>query len=328
MLLCRLGMEVYMHISPIDPITPAWDHMVRILFKPFAFKKWLALGFCAFLAQCNEQSASQGGNFWSQPGNANSIGNVRDWINSNFDLFITLLIVGVLVVVAIGLLTTWLSSRGKFMLLDGIVKNRGAVIEPWKQYKTEGNSLFFFTVFLSIALIIIFGVICGITALIALPDIQNDTLTGAAITAFVIGGLLLLLYMIACVAISYFMNALMIPTMYLKRVRAIEGWKIAWNQLLKGHVGSAILFFLMMFVLGIAAGIVGMLAICATCCIGALPYISSVLLLPITVFFACYVICYIQQFGSDWVFFKNMCPFCNYEMEGLEEGHTCPECGK
>ncbi len=120
----------------------------------------------------------------------------------------------------------------------------------------------------------------------------------------------------------------MVPTMYLKRVRAIEGWKIAWNQLLKGHVGSFILLILMMILLGIGAGVVATLAICATCCVGALPYISSVLLLPITVFFVCYALCYIQQFGGDWTFFKNMCGFCHYNMEGLEEGHACPECGK
>jgi hypothetical protein len=88
------------------------------------------------------------------------------------------------------------------------------------------------------------------------------------------------------------------------------------------------LLFLMMALLAIGANTIGMYAICATCCIGALPYVSSVLFLPITVFFTCYALCYIQQFGNDWAFFKNMCRHCNYDMEGLEEGHTCPECGK
>ena len=55
-------MEKHRKISVIDPITPAWNHVVRILFKPFEFKKWLALGFCAFLAQCSEGGGSGGGN--------------------------------------------------------------------------------------------------------------------------------------------------------------------------------------------------------------------------------------------------------------------------
>ena len=318
-----------MNISATDPITPAWNHMVRILFKPFAFKKWLALGFCAFLAQCTEQSGGNGSNFWSNPaGTNNGFDEGKAWIESNFDLFITIAVSGIVLFILIGLLITWISSRGKFMLIDGIVKNRGAISEPWTEYKTEGNSLFLFSVVLGIVLLFCLLLIGGLSAIIALPDLQSQTFSGSGVTAIIVGGFLLFFYILVCIAISFFMKVLMIPTMYLKRVRAIEGWKIAWNQLLKGHVGSAILFFLMMLVLGIAAGMAGLLAICATCCIGALPYVSSVLLLPITVFFACYAICYIQQFGEEWKFFANMCRFCNYDLKGLEEGHTCPECGK
>ena len=317
-----------MHISAVDPITPAWNHMVRILFKPFAFKKWLALGFCAFLAQCGEQSGSNGSQIWSQPGGSTRFDEGKAWIETNFDLFITILVSSVVVLILLSLLVTWISSRGKFMLLDGIVKNRGAIKEPWSEYKTEGNSLFLFSVVIGFTLLLGLACIGGVSALIALPDIQSETFSGAGVAAIVVGGSLMLLFILACIAFSAFVKILMVPTMYLKRVRAIEGWKIAWNQLLKGHVGSFILLILMMFLLGLGAGVVAMFAICATCCIGALTYISSVVLLPITVFFVCYALCYIQQFGSEWTFFKNMCRFCNYELEGLEEGHICPECGK
>jgi len=321
-------MDSNQHISPIDPISPAWNHMVRILFKPFAFKKWLALGFCAFLAQCGEQSGSNGSQIWSQPGGSTRFDEGKAWIETNFDLFITILVSSVVVLILLSLLVTWISSRGKFMLLDGIVKNRGAIKEPWSEYKTEGNSLFLFSVVIGFTLLLGLACIGGVSALIALPDIQSETFSGAGVAAIVVGGSLMLLFILACIAFSAFVKILMVPTMYLKRVRAIEGWKIAWNQLLKGHVGSFILLILMMFLLGLGAGVVAMFAICATCCIGALPYISSVVLLPITVFFVCYALCYIQQFGSEWTFFKNMCRFCNYELEGLEEGHICPECGK
>jgi len=316
-----------MNISVTDPITPAWNHMVRILFKPFAFKKWLALGFCAFLAQCGEQSGGSGSNLWTRPPGS-SMDEGKAWVESNFDLFITLVVTGIVLFILLGLLITWISSRGKFMLLDGIVKNRGAVHEPWTEYKTEGNSLFLFSIVLGALLLFCFSIIGGISALIALPDIQSETFSGAGIAAIVVGGLLLFFYILVCIALSFFMSVFMVPTMYLKRVKAIEAWKTAWSELCKGHFGSAILLFLMMVVLGIASGTVGMFAICATCCLAALPYVSSVVLLPITVFFACYALCYIQQFGSEWTFFKNYCRFCSYELQGLEEGHTCPECGK
>ena len=301
--------------------------MVRILFKPFAFKKWLALGFCAFLAQCGEQGGNGFNSFPNQSG-GNSFEQSKAWVESNFDLFITLLVSGVVLVVLLALFITWISSRGKFMLLDGIVKNRGAVKEPWAEYKTEGNSLFLFSVVLGIVLLFCFVLIGGVSAIIALPDLQSQTFSGSGVTAIIVGGLLLFFYILICIAISFFMKVLMIPTMYVKRVRAVEAWRISWNELFIGHIGSSLLLFLMMVLLGIAAASAVMFAICATCCVGALPYISSVLFLPITVFFVCYALCYIQQFGSEWTFFKNYCRFCTYEMQGLQEGHACPECGK
>ena len=316
-----------MNISAIDPITSAWNHMVRILFKPFEIKKWFVLGFCAFLAQCGESGGS-GGSGWPNSNSTTSFDEGKAWVEANFSLVLTILISGIILAILIGLLVSWLSSRGKFMLLDGIVKNRGAIKEPWSEYKTEGNSLFLFSIVIGLLFLLTFSLIAGISVLIAMPDIQSETFGGAGITAIVVGGSLMLLFGLTGIALSAFVKILMVPTMYLKRVRAIEGWKIAWNQLLKGHLGSFILLILMMFLLGLGAGVVAMFALCATCCIGALPYISSVLLLPITVFFVCYALCYIQQFGGDWTFFKNICRFCHYNMEGLEEGHSCPECGK
>jgi hypothetical protein len=316
-----------MKISVIDPITPAWNHMVRILFKPFAFTKWLALGFCAFLAQCGEQGGT-GFNSFSNQNPANSFEQGKVWIDANFGIFLAILVTGIVFIILVSLLITWLSSRGTFMLLDGIVKNRGAIKEPWNEYKTEGNSLFLFSVVVCLAGLFGLALIGGLATLIAIPDIQNETFGASAITAIVVGGVLLVLYILACIALSFIIKVLMIPTMYVKRVRAIEGWKLAWSQLFKGHVGSSILLLLMMFLLAIGTNTVAMFAICATCCIAALPYVSSVVLLPITVFFVCYALCYIQQFGDEWTFFKSMCRYCNYDLEGLDEGSTCPECGK
>jgi hypothetical protein len=317
-----------MNISAINPITPAWNHMVRILFKPFAFKKWLALGFCAFLAQCGEQGGN-GGNFWSNSNNNPSgFDDGRLWIENNIGLFISIVAGGILLFLILGLLIAWISSRGKFMLLDGIVKNRGAIKEPWAEYKTEGNSLFLFSIVVGLVCFVIFLLIAGISVLIAMPDIQSETFGSAGISAIVLGGSLMLLFMLTAIALSAFIKILMVPTMYLKRVRAIDGWKMAWNQLLKGHVGSFMLLVLIMSLLVIGAGTAAIYAICATCGIALLPYVSSVVFLPITVFFVCYALCYIQQFGIDWKFFKAICGKCSYNMQGLPEGTVCPECGQ
>ena len=39
-----------MNIYYINPLTTAWDKMIKSLFKPFDLKKWLVVGFTSFLA--------------------------------------------------------------------------------------------------------------------------------------------------------------------------------------------------------------------------------------------------------------------------------------
>ena len=318
-------MEKHKKISVIDPITPAWNHMVRILFKPFEFKKWLTLGFCAFLSQCSEGGGSGFSNF---PTTGNTFPGMYGWIENNFSTFITIACLALFAILALIFFVVWISSRGKFMLIDGIVKNRGAISEPWNEYKREGNSLCLFSFGVMLLYIIVFVVLGASSFAIAIPDVQRQEFTGFGIAAIVVGSIFLLLYILASVFVAFFIKIFVIPTMYIKRISAMEAWKIAWVELHQPNRWSSVLLLLMVLLLSLGAGSTAMFAICATCCIGALPYVSSVLLLPIAVFFTCYSLCYIQQFGAEWTFFRNMCRFCSYDMQGLEEGHSCPECGK
>ena len=318
-------MDSQKNISVTDPITPAWNYMVRILFKPFSLKKWLALGFCAFLAQCGEQ-AGNGSNASNTPGNTNW-NQTSDWIDANFAFFITMASIALVLMFCIILFITWISSRGKFMLLDGILKNHGAIREPWKEFKTLANSLFFLSVGIEFLAIFCITIIGGLGVLIALPDINDHVFTSYGLVAIIITAILLLLFIVACIVVTFFMQIFLVPTMYLKRIRAIKAWKIAWSQFYVEHTWSSFLLILMMILLGLGAGTVAMLAMCATCCIAGLPYVSSVVLLPITVFFVCYALMYIQQFGEGWIFFKGLCSKCNYDLQGLENTVDCPECG-
>ena len=208
-----------------------------------------------------------------------------------------------LIFLAICLLVTWISSRGRFMFLDGIVKNRGAVKEPWTEYRREGNSLFLFRILLGLIALLGFAIAAGIPFVIALHDIQTGVFDTGAILAIITAALLFIPYILVCIAVSFMVDAFVVPTMYLRRVRAFEGWRIAWRELVRQHMGAALLLFLMLLILGIGVGVVVVLATCLTCCITAIPYVGTVLLLPIPVFFASYVLEYIQQFGDDWQFY-------------------------
>lgn len=308
--------------------------MVRILFKPFDIKKWFALGFCAFLAQCGEGGGGGNyGNFNNQNSASGSefregVNNAETWINSNWELFLGIVIGSVLCILIINLLVLWISSRGKFMLLDGIVKNRAAVVEPWNEFKTQANSLCIFRFMLSIIGMLCVALTIGLPAYLAYPDFQADTWGDGATNALVALVCLGIPFAIVGTAIAFFLSGFVVPTMYLRRVSVMEGWRLAWGHLCKGHLGSAFLLFLLLVLLGIGVGIIAIAVTCATCCLAGLPYISSVVFLPVTVFFTCVFLVYIEQFGNEWKFFKSMCGSCGYDMRGLPDDIDCPECGK
>ena len=87
---------------------------------------------------------------------------------------------------------------------------------------------------------------------------------------------------------------------------------------------------LMMFLFAIAAGTIAMAVTCLTCCITAIPYIGTVILLPIPIFFWAYILEYIQQYGDDWTFFPpaGNCRACGYDLAENPSAERCPECGQ
>ncbi|MEY2579862.1 MAG: hypothetical protein QOI49_2686, partial [Verrucomicrobiota bacterium] len=52
--------------------------------------------------------------------------------------------------------------------------------------------------------------------------------------------------------------------------------------------------------LAIGLALVGTVVMCATCCVGGLPYISTVLLLPAIVWLAAFRLLFLRQFGDQY----------------------------
>jgi hypothetical protein len=59
-------------------------------------------------------------------------------------------------------------------------------------------------------------------------------------------------------------------------------------------------------VIVIAGAMIGCLAACATCCIAALPYIGTVILLPVVMCLYAYPLCFIRQFGDSYDVFATI----------------------
>src|SRR5207237_3624611 len=62
-----------------------------------------------------------------------------------------------------------------------------------------------------------------------------------------------------------------------------------------------ILFILFMIALWTGWIMVGCLVTCLTCCLASLPYIRTVMVLPVPVFFRSFSLLFLRQFGAYWV---------------------------
>ncbi|HVF73080.1 MAG TPA: hypothetical protein VM940_15870 [Chthoniobacterales bacterium] len=290
-------------IEIFAPFGAAFEWMKTVLFRPFDFVKWLTIAFAAFLA-----GAWGGGFNFSRLGRFSGgdwkyrVDRQGDWPSDWHmpEWAIALIILAVLVAIVLALVFMWIGARGRFIFTDCVVRNRGAIAEPWKEYRREGNSLFFF--------LLIAGAIVGVLAIVLVLAIvvplglfsQRDETAAAALGISIIvlliglGAIWLLLVLFFGVITQF-----MVPVMYRRRCSAREAFTDV-TRLIFRNPGPFVLFVLFGMVLAIAVGLVGMLLACLTCCIGALPYISTVLLLPAIVWLTAFKFLFLRQFGDQY----------------------------
>ena len=287
-------------IEIFAPFGAAIDLTKLILFQPFDIAKWLTIGFAAFLSHL---AGGGGGSF-----NARFPGGNGDWkwnfrsttqdalesTNAMPGWLIPVLAVVFLLVLVVVVACLWLGSRGKFIFTDCIVRNRGAIVEPWHEFRREGNSLFLYSLLVAGAALVTVGIF---SAPIWLPLLAGRELPqGPAF--FVTIAVLLSVFVVMAIALSV-INSFMVPIMYRRRCGALEAFKAAVGMI-AAEPGPVILYVLFIIVLWIGFIIVGCLVTCVTCCVAAIPYIGTVILLPFYVFFASYLLLFVRQFGPDF----------------------------
>ncbi len=224
-------------------------------------------------------------------------------MRDNLSLVVTLGIAIVVVGVAIGVALLWVSSRAKLMFIDCIAHDRAAVEEPWRRFKSAGSRLFRVRLVLSL---IGMPLVLGAMALgvwMAWADIKAGRFgSGALLGGLIGGGLLLLFAFLMSIADSVVQDFLAV-SLYLHDETVAEAWQRVTTEIFAGRVGTIVVFYLMKIALGMAVGFLAMVGTCLTCCIAALPYIGTVILLPLFVFSRAYVMFFVEQFGPAWRLF-------------------------
>jgi hypothetical protein len=125
--------------------------------------------------------------------------------------------------------------------------------------------------------------------------IHRDQLNIYLISAIAAWVFIILLLVLVWALIANFMT----PVMYRRRCRAYEAFR-AVTTLIAANPGEILLYCLFLIVLALATAIVACLVTCATCCIAAIPYIGTVILLPVFVLLRSFSLLFLRQFGPDY----------------------------
>lgn len=295
-----------MTIRYMEPLSLAWNRMKTALFKPFDIHKWFVIGFSAFLAGLMD--ASNGGS-GAQTGKDGNFGEfihfpqtAWNWLMAN-PVWAAAILFAVVIAIAVLVALTWVSSRGVFMFLDNVVRDRAEIAAPWREYRKEGHSLFVWRLVFGLVSFAAFGLI------IALVFVRGAALYDRGVgpdfpIMFFIGLVLAVLAVVLVWGyIALFLKDFVAALMYKDRISCVEAWR-RFLQLFGRSpfhfVGYGLLIFLLMIAFVIAVVVAGL----GTCCIGFLiliiPYISTVVTLPAWYTYRAFSLEFLAQFGPEY----------------------------
>jgi hypothetical protein len=298
------------NLSVTDPLQHAWARMKLLLFQPFDAGKWCVIGFCAWLAQLGEQGFNLGGFNMGSGGSRDNgvkvregIEQGRNYVTDNLYWLGPVLLAVVAIVIVLALLITWLNSRGKFMLLHCVARNVAEVSVPWQKFRREGNSLFLFRLVLTILALFSIGAMASLIAVSIFRMVVAERAD--------VGGILLALgafCMLFALAIFFLLVRkltmdFVVPIMFLRRTKCLAAWR-ELRRLFSGRLGSLLLYLLFQLVIGIVIGSAILVVVLITCCLAgclmAIPFLGTVLLLPVFTFERAYSAYYLAQFGREY----------------------------
>ncbi|MGE5297239.1 MAG: hypothetical protein ACM3VT_20645 [Solirubrobacterales bacterium] len=299
------------YVSVINPITPAIERARMILFRPFDLGKWCVIGFGAWLAQLGETGGGGGGGGGGDGFSRNvnredvrrEVEGVWRYVIANLDWIVPTAIAAAAVLVGLWLLVLWLSSRGRFIFLHCVAQNRAEVIEPWHQFRNRANSLFAFRAILGVITIVaavLPFILGGIVVSVSTVALGFNPWT---IIGFVAAFTFFFAALVVSAVIGKFTKDFVVPIMYLHTNSAVAAWKILLD-VLSFNKARFFLYILMQVAIAMAIGMMVFMAACCTCCclacLFALPYVGTVILLPVHVFNRSYSLYYLAQYGPQF----------------------------
>ncbi len=299
-----------MNVQFMEPLNRAWNRMKTALFKPFDIHKWFVVGFNAFLAGLMEASNGGGGSRFGKNGNFGEFihfpGTAWAWL-AGHPAWAVAVLFAVVVAIAVIVALTWVSSRGVFMFLDNVTRDSVEIAKPWREYAKEGRSLFVWRLLLGAAAFATFSFVLTYFFIKGAALYDGGANPGLPI-GFIVGlGSLGLGLVLIWGYVALFLKDFVAALMYRNRISCNQAWKLFLEVFRKypfHFVGYGIVIFLLMIAFTVAVVFAGL----ATCCIGfvflVIPYVSTVVTLPVWYAYRAFSLEFLAQFGPGYDVFK------------------------
>jgi hypothetical protein len=305
-----------MTLQFIEPLRLAWNRMLAQLFHPFDLSKWIIVGFTCWLVRLGEGGGPRAELPVSPGGDHTFDGSLRDlhfdpsswssWWESfwqSYGVAFVLSLVGcvIVVILVVVLLVLWLSARGHFLFLDNVVHDRAGVVEPWKEYRRQGNSLFLWRLgFILVCIVAMLAAAApGIFTLISAAETESGARVAVGLVVLLIP---VLLVAVALAYVDLFLTDFVVPIMYQRRLKTNDAWRVFLPKL-REHGAEFLLYGLLVLALHVAVGLVITAVGFATCCIAFLvlmiPVLGTVILLPLHVTYRLFSVEFLGQLGPD-----------------------------
>ncbi len=256
-----------MPLSATEAVSPAIEHVKRQLFQPFRFAQWARLALVGFLTGeissgggCNAPTGipntSQGGS--GDVPDLGSFHKVLDVWHAHAALIAGLVTLGIVVLLLLGILFTYLGSRMRFVLFDSIIAEECRLAEFWGRHIEASWRYFIFQLVFGLGSLMGFVMLAGIPLAIAWAAgwLRNPR---QHILPLVLGGIALFIVFMVCSICLRIIQVLtkdfVVPYMAVENVTVMEGWRRLWS-LMKPAKGSYAGYILMKIILAIAAGII------------------------------------------------------------------------
>lgn len=301
-----------MDIRYWQPLERAWQRAKSMLFDPFNLEAWFVIGFTVWLARLWDGSlwGGDGGLRWEMDGDDHNIGGLlgsgieraADAFSHPIQFFVAAMLLALIIVV--GAVLAWVGSRGAFMFFDNVAWRRGRVSDPWQRLGPLGDSLFLWRVGTQL-LAGLFAVALVLPAVILLGGAAaaGGVFAGVGIAGALLAGLAGVLLGLIVAFVGFCTDQFVVPLMH----RYDEGVIAAWERflpLLREHPLPFVLMSLaylgVWIVVTAAIAAAGAMTCCALFLVLAIPYVGTVVLLPVHATLRGFGPEFLAQFGDDY----------------------------